>query len=564
MFRLTAANMPCNLPMTEDRWKSVYSIFEKVSSVPEAEQASFLASLNTDPVIASQVAILLRQSNSTAVSSDALFAPMITPGQQIGRYQVQAPLGQGGMGELWSARDLELDRLIALKFLRRATPADSAEDEHIVREAKAAAVLHHPNLITIFEVVRFGSIMALAMELVEGELLRELCGTPQAISRVVAIGAQMAEGLSALHSASMLHRDIKPENVIIRKDGYLKILDFGLARPLDRAQSTAPSLPAGTFRYMSPEQSLGRKLTAASDVYSMGIVLYELAAGSHPFPAETPVASMLAASLVDPRPLAEVNATLPRRFAALVDQMISREPRDRPTAAQAAEILAALRSELSRSSDEMAVIREPVSSGRRNFLYSATAAGVVSAVGWYGWRRSNLRSVQTWEAAPFGTDPGQASEPALSPDGRTVAYVSHQISVDSSLRVKTVAGAPVTLAPGPLAKGSATWSPDGKSLAYLEMIGTKRAEIRIVPASGGASRKVAEVLTPHAGHTWFPGPSLRWSPHLPGLRSRLASRRAIPSASFLSMSKQENCGSSPPQQELRRATMACRFPPVAG
>ena len=186
------------------------------------------------------------------------------------------------MGEVFSAQDTELGRTVALKFLLPDAFESSSTVESFIREAKAASSLNHPNIVTVHEVIRSESSRAIVMELVEGASLRELCGSAQPIDLVIRTGQQIANALAEAHVHGIVHRDVKPENIMVRGDGYVKVLDFGLARQM--AVDTAGSgLPAGTLRYMSPEQIRGEPLTGASDVFSLGLTLYELLTGSHPF-----------------------------------------------------------------------------------------------------------------------------------------------------------------------------------------------------------------------------------------------------------------------------------------
>ena len=193
-------------------------------------------------------------------------------------------LGRGGMGEVWSARDLELDRPVALKFLRAHTALEM-DAARIVREAQAASALNHPNIVTIHGVVRSEGIAAIVMELVEGSSLATLRNAPVALEKVLAIGSQIAQALAAAHAHGIVHGDIKPENIVQRHDGYIKVLDFGLAHRVIAGGMSAARAPGlgGTMRYMSPEQARGESLTPASDIFSFGLVLFELAAGRHPF-----------------------------------------------------------------------------------------------------------------------------------------------------------------------------------------------------------------------------------------------------------------------------------------
>ena len=223
----------------------------------------------------------------------------LAPEQKIGNYLLLKKLGAGGIGEVWKARDRTLNRVVALKFIfterQGSTPA-----RDLLKEARAASALNHPNIVTVFEVGETEDWAYLAMEFVEGETLRarmERSAVP--LDEALEIAGQALSGLAAAHRAGVLHRDLKPENIMIRGDGYVKLLDFGLAKvlPWARGEQTADSAAlgvptetgqiVGTFTYMSPEQARGLTVVPASDVFSFGIVLYELFTREHPFRGPT-------------------------------------------------------------------------------------------------------------------------------------------------------------------------------------------------------------------------------------------------------------------------------------
>jgi TolB-like protein/tRNA A-37 threonylcarbamoyl transferase component Bud32 len=227
-------------------------------------------------------------------------------------------LGAGGVGEVWKARDRRLHRTVALKFISGERSGSAARE--LLREARAASALNHPNIVTIFEVGESDGLTYLAMEFVEGETLRAQAarGTlPR--DEVWKIAEQVASGLAAAHEQGIIHRDLKPENIMIRRDGLVKLLDFGLAKLLPwsaasleatataaASSGTQSGMLAGTFSYMSPEQARGQEITTASDVFALGIVLYELLSGEHPFRAATALDTLQAIVTRPPRHRPEV------------------------------------------------------------------------------------------------------------------------------------------------------------------------------------------------------------------------------------------------------------------
>jgi predicted ATPase len=279
---------------------------------------------------------------------------MLAPGDQLGPYEIAESLGQGGMGEVYRARDRRLGRELALKLLPRRVGDDEATVERFVREARAASALNHPNVLTVYEIGEAEPGRFIAMELVRGVTLRSLVGEPQPAHRLARIGAQVARALAIAHAAGIIHRDIKPENLMLRPDGYVKVLDFGIARLVRahdggttaEAAPTQAGLAVGTLRYMSPEQACAEPVTAATDVFSLGLVLHELATGRHPFATASSASSdvaLVSAILTAPTPRPSAsNPTLPPELDALIVRMLEKDPARRPTAAEAEYALAEL------------------------------------------------------------------------------------------------------------------------------------------------------------------------------------------------------------------------------
>src|SRR5271163_3410986 len=217
----------------------------------------------------------------------------LAPGSKLGAFEIVAPLGAGGMGEVYRARDTRLERTVAIKLLPTAFSASSDRLQRFEREARSASALNHPNIVTIYELGQDGSSHYIAMELVEGKTLRALLAAgPLPMREAIDIAAQIAEGLTKAHEAGITHRDLKPENLMVSHDGFVKILDFGLAKSASRGErtnvhSTSTSLTSagallGTVGYMSPEQVSGEPVDFWSDQFSFGLVLYEMVTGQHP------------------------------------------------------------------------------------------------------------------------------------------------------------------------------------------------------------------------------------------------------------------------------------------
>ncbi|HET7451471.1 MAG TPA: serine/threonine-protein kinase, partial [Thermoanaerobaculia bacterium] len=240
----------------------------------------------------------------------------LASGTRLGPYEILSPLGAGGMGEVYRARDTRLGREVAIKTLPEELAADPERLRRFEGEARSASALNHPNIVTIYDVGREGTITYLAMELVEGTSLRDAIESrPMPPKRLLGIGAQIADGLAAAHEKGIVHRDLKPENVMIDRGGRAKILDFGLAKlvsPVSAsgedatasvANRTAEGIVLGTIGYMSPEQASGRIVDFRSDQFALGAILYEMATGRRAFQAATPVETLSSILRDEPRPV---------------------------------------------------------------------------------------------------------------------------------------------------------------------------------------------------------------------------------------------------------------------
>ena len=242
--------------MTTGDWSQAWELFQRVSECPPAERERVLS--DAPPHIAEEVEAMIAEAQADPEPP--------APGREYGRYRLVAPLGSGGMGDVFSARDSELGRTVAIKFIGARGRLLPAARERLVHEAQAASVLDHPNLVTVHEVLHFGPGVALVTELVNGQSLRSCSGGARPIQQVAGWGVQIARALAAAHAASIIHSDIKPENIMLRPDGYIKILDFGLAQGVG-LDSGSMDLPLGTLGYMSPEQTRGEALTVRATCF---------------------------------------------------------------------------------------------------------------------------------------------------------------------------------------------------------------------------------------------------------------------------------------------------------
>jgi eukaryotic-like serine/threonine-protein kinase len=277
-------------------------------------------------------------------------------------YRIVSKIGEGGMGEVYLAEDTRLGRKVAIKFLSHEFSHVPDKLQRFVQEAKAASALNHPNIITVYEIGEVDGRNYIATEFIEGETLREhvLPDAPLPADEVLKIVTQVAEALSAAHSAGIIHRDIKPENVMVRSDGYVKVLDFGLAKLVepDTAEvdpeettrallHTTPGLVMGTVAYMSPEQARGRSVDTRTDIFSLGIVTYELLTGRKPFTGPTTSHAIVAILEKDPPPFSSAGIDIPADLERIVMQALEKSPDLRfQNAADLAADLRALRKRL--------------------------------------------------------------------------------------------------------------------------------------------------------------------------------------------------------------------------
>ncbi|HXE81660.1 MAG TPA: serine/threonine-protein kinase, partial [Vicinamibacterales bacterium] len=265
------------------------------------------------------------------------------PGTQLEHYRILTPLGAGGMGRVYRARDTRLGREVAIKLLERRVDARETAIDRFILEARAASNLNHPNIVTIHEI---GESRAhgrfIVMELIVGRTLRAVAADQPALTVLTDIMRQVMQALGAAHAAGIVHRDLKPENIMVRDDGYVKLVDFGLARRTFATEETgevaltsAGGVLLGTVRYMSPEQARGGIVAPPSDIFSSGIVLYELATGQHPFAAESQIGVLHAIERDAPITPSALNPAIPPRLERLIQQMLAKQPDARPSAAEA-------------------------------------------------------------------------------------------------------------------------------------------------------------------------------------------------------------------------------------
>ncbi len=447
-------------------------------------------------------------------------------GKTISRYRIVEKLGGGGMGVVYKAEDTTLGRHVALKFLPEQLSQDKQALERFKREARAAAALNHPNICTIHEIGEHEGQPFIVMELLEGETLRHrIRGQPLKTDEVLELGTQISSGLEAAHRKEIVHRDIKPANIFVTEDGQAKILDFGLAKLTQPGRGsgttidgdagttedehlTSPGVSIGTVVYMSPEQVRGEELDARSDLFSFGLVLYEMATGRQAFTGSTPGVIFEATLNRAPTPAVRLNPDIPPKLEEVINKAIEKDTNLRYQSAN--ELMADLK-RLRRDTDSERVAAvgkdfapkpTPLRRRRSTLIAAGVFAGVVALAAAALLIYQRVRPTATPVQRPLTQltfEPGWQGAPSWSPDGRFIAY-SADYNGNFDIWVKPAGeGKAVQVTTNPAHDWEADWSPDGSQLVFRSERG--EGGLFVVPALGGRERKVSSF-------GYYP----RWSP----------------------------------------------------
>ncbi|MDQ4122787.1 MAG: protein kinase [Acidobacteriota bacterium] len=475
-------------------------------------------------------------------------------GKKIGRYEIRKKIAAGGMGEVYLAHDEQLDRSIALKILSGEFSLDESRRIRFRQEARAASALNHPNIITIYEIGETDEGTFLATEFIEGETLRDyLKRHPFSLARALKVAEQVANALAAAHAAGIVHRDIKPENIMIRQDQIVKILDFGLAKPVLRnadgsirsgefAQTT-PGIVVGSVRYMSPEQARGLAIDERTDIWSLGVVLYEMLTGRQPFNGETASDTLAAVIYKEPEPLAQFLPNAPAELQRIVRKALRKEPEERyqnikDFALDLKNLLYEIEHEISAENKTQplpAFFVDNTSAPNRIHQTSSTnhptqvsvapvassaeylvtqvkthkwqtivaSIGIIvllSAIsfGFYRWMKveplaAAVPRFEKTQISRVSTD-GKAIMPAISPDGKYVAYLSGDMGSRSLVVRQVATDSVVTIGqPNPYMYRGITFTPDGNYIYYVQLTGDNSlGTLYQVPTLGGTPKKLIE------------------------------------------------------------------------
>ncbi len=365
------------MPISAERWKQIDELLDAALELSPADRPAFLDKACTgDAELRRKVEALLQseaeaksfiEAPAAAFAAEMLvendhksridaFQPKAShPEQQVQQYKVLSQLGAGGMGEVWLAEHILLKRKVALKLLPERFASNADRILRFEREGLATSALNHPNILTIYEIGRTETTFFIAAEYIEGQTLRQRIRTGRMkVLEAIDVARQVASALNAAHSAGIIHRDVKPENIMLRPDGLVKVLDFGLAKLADNSQSelhdpqlTEPGMVMGTASYMSPEQVRGLEADARSDIFCLGVVMYEMLTGTRPFTGATTADVMAAILSKEPEPLIESASEIPAKLAPILNRALRKDRKERyQTAKELLDDLDSLKQEM--------------------------------------------------------------------------------------------------------------------------------------------------------------------------------------------------------------------------
>lgn len=505
--------------MDPERWKQIDELFDAVLDLPENQRDEFLsAQTSGDESLKQEVMGLLKAGTGAEKflenSAMDLMAQELANnqnetisliGRELGTYKIEKPIGSGGMGEVYFAHDSKLNRKVALKILPAEFMADPERIKRFEREARMISTLNHPYIVTIFDVGEADGLNYIATEFVEGETVRELINRGVDLKTTLSIMSQTCEALAAAHKAEMIHRDIKPENIMVRPDGFVKVLDFGLAKLGDQTELqqslsnyTMKGIIIGTPAYMSPEQVTGERVDHRTDLWSVGVVLYEMLTGRNPFRGESRQATFQKILSEEPPFAGELKENVPAGLRSIVAKALEKDADvSYQTASDLLADLKRVRREIDSSPSlrSEAIMPKSDRSGPK-YLVPATAILVLALIAagvWFLGFRQTEPAGADWgkaENIQLTSEPGTEFYPSLSPDGKSFVYASNATG-NFDLYVQRIGGKNATN----LTKDSdaddvqPTFSPNGEQIAFRSE--REPHGIYVMGASGENLRRIA-------------------------------------------------------------------------
>jgi serine/threonine protein kinase len=421
--------------------------------------------------------------------------------ESIGPYKTIRKLGEGGMGLVYLAHDDELDRAIAIKLLPQHLAGDDEQLARLRQEARTASSLNHPNIITIYEIGQHQSSAFIAMEYIDGQTLRDLVAAgPVPVRKTLQIVSQIADGLAAAHKRGLVHRDLKPENIMLTNEGGVKILDFGLARSGASGDAglsqrkTDPGMIVGTCGYMSPEQAKAEPLDYRSDQFSFGAILYEMLTATPPFQGASAVETMFMVVRDEPPSLSQAAPQVPALLRWIVERCLAKDPDERYVSTRdLARDLQHLRDHLSEAGiapvPEETAAEDVVAPRLRLPILAATAvAALVIGALLTAWLRRSAPPAITSER--YLTYSGNDFSPAVSPDGKLIAFSSRRDGTQRIWLKQIEGGSEVALSQG--SDDFPRFSPDGASILYVHFLPDGSSSLYRIPVVGGEARHILD------------------------------------------------------------------------
>ena len=440
------------------------------------------------------------------------------------------------MGEVWRAKDSRLGREVALKVLPEAVASDPDRLSRFEQEARSASALNHPNIVTVYEIGRTDSVSYIAMELVEGTSLRDaLAAGALPVKRLLSIAAQAAGGLARAHAAGIVHRDLKPENMMISADGFVKILDFGLAKLVPSSKETVSDFPTavaetqpgillGTVGYMSPEQAMGKTLDFRSDQFSLGAILYEMATGDRAFRRGSVPETLAAIIRDEPEPIVDLRTDAPRPLVWIIERCLEKDPEERYAStrdlARDLTRLSAHLSEAGSGPERATLVPVPRRRRREAVAWTAAVAFAVLAALALLWRQNPTGSGRRIQASVM-TDvsaPGDVTPPGsldllaleLSPDGTRLVFLAPSPGGHRALWLRSLSGGRPVLIAGSEGAAYPFWSPDGQWLAFFA-----RGKLMKIEAAGGVAQTLCDAPSGRGG-SWNRAGEILFAPSATG------------------------------------------------